>query len=152
MTNEATFGSREAAKECSPRRKPWIKPETARAPKGRKRRHTVVRNADVTSMADSRQLTAAPSHLLPRLPQRNLHIHFLLTPIDGDSHAVAGTMVVHHLRQVLLVLNLLAIDSHNQVSSQHDGDVAQVRALGPATESSLIRRAAGSDLHNQQTI
>src|SRR6202162_3620970 len=91
-------------------------------------------------------------HLLPGLGQRYCHIHLLLIAEDRDLDRVAGTMIVHHLRQVLLVRDFFAIDGYDQVSSQRYRNVAQIGALRACAQSGAVRRAVRSDLQDQQTI
>ena len=61
-------------------------------------------------------------------------------------------MVIHHLREILLVFNFFAVDGDDQVAAQHDGNVAQISALGAAVQSGQIGRASGSDLDDQQSV
>src|SRR5579863_10382414 len=61
------------------------------------------------------------SNLLPSFPERDGHVHLVLVTDNRNLHAIAGVVVVHHLRQILLVLYFLIVDGHDQISSQHDG-------------------------------
>src|SRR4029077_14707490 len=61
-------------------------------------------------------------------------------------------VIIHRLRQILLVLNFVAVDSDNQVASQHDGSVAQICAFGAAAEAGLFGGAAGGDLDNEESV
>jgi hypothetical protein len=60
-------------------------------------------------------------------------------------------MVVHHLAEVLLVLDVLAIDGNNQVPAQHDGDVAQITALTATAQSRAVGGATRYHLHYQES-
>ena len=79
-------------------------------------------------------------HLLAGFSQRNGYIHLPLAAIDGDLHGVASTVIVHDLGEVLLVLDLLAIDRDDQVAAQHDRDVPEIGALGAATQAGADRQ------------
>src|SRR5713226_851158 len=90
------------------------------------------------------------SHLFACFGERDVYVHLSLAAIDGHLHGVSGAVVIHGLRQILLVLNFFAVDSHDQVASQHDGSVAEVCAFGAAAKASLFGGAAGGDLENEQ--
>ena len=90
--------------------------------------------------------------LLPRLAQRNAHIHLPFAAINRDLHAVAGAVIVHHLGKVVLVLNLLPVDSDDEVSAQHDGNVAEVGALATGPQARLLGGAARNHANDQQSI
>lgn len=72
-------------------------------------------------------------YLLPGFAQADVHIHLLLAAVDRDSHRIAGAMVVHDLRQILLVLDSLAVNSDDQVAPNHNRNIAEIRAFRPAT-------------------
>ena len=77
---------------------------------------------------------------------------FFFAAIDREPHRIARAVIVHHLAEVLLVLNILTIDRHNQVATQHDWHVAQIGALGAAVQSGAVRRASRHHLHDQQSV
>ena len=60
-------------------------------------------------------------------------------------------MVVHDLGQILLIFNFLTIDSNDQVAAKHNWAVAEIRALGAATQPCTVGRATGKDLNHEQT-
>src|SRR3974390_1237699 len=95
--------------------------------------------------------TSHRSHLLPRLAQRHIDVDLLLVAVDGDLDCVSGAMVVHHLRQVLLILDLLIIDGHDQVAAEHDGSIAEISPLSSGAKARLIRRPTWNYLYDQQS-
>src|SRR5664279_1369318 len=58
---------------------------------------------------------------------------------DGDAYRVSGLMLVHDGANVLGIGDLLAVNGHNQVSSEHDGGVAHVSLLVAAVKASPLR-------------
>src|SRR5215470_2886508 len=90
-------------------------------------------------------------NLLPGLAQRDGEFHLLLAAVDGHFYSVAGTMGVHDLREVLLVLDVLPVDGDDEVAAQHDRDVAEVSAFVPAAQSGAISGTAGQNLHDEQS-
>src|SRR5580704_5061035 len=82
------------------------------------------------------------SHLLPCFAQRNADIHLLLCAIDCDPHRVACPVIVHDLAEVLLVLDILAIDGDDEVTAHHDWHIAQIGALGAAVEAGSVGGAS----------
>src|SRR4051794_32764342 len=84
--------------------------------------------------------------------QGNGHVHLLLATIDGDLHGVADSMVVHDAAEIARVIHVLAVDGDDQISTEHDGSVAEVCALGAAVESGAVSSAAGKRLHNQDAV
>src|SRR5580698_5079828 len=85
--------------------------------------------------SDQTQAHRSFSYLFSRFSQRHIHILFFLVAVDRDPYRVAGTMIVHHLRQSLLVLDLFAIDGNDQISAEHDRDISQIGAFGAAAEA-----------------
>ena len=69
------------------------------------------------------------SYLLARFSQYNINVELLLATINSDLHCISGTVVIHDLTKVLLVLNIFTVNGHNQIAAQHDRHVAQIRAL-----------------------
>ena len=47
-------------------------------------------------------------------------------------HSIAGTVPVHDVRHILLVLNVFAVNGNDEVAAQHDLRITQVGALGAA--------------------
>src|ERR1700720_357171 len=70
--------------------------------------------------------TIGASHLLPGLAQRHTDVHLLLAAINGNSHGVTRSVIVHDLAEVLLIFDFLVVHGNNEVSSQYDGDVAHI--------------------------
>lgn len=64
-------------------------------------------------MKGTGRLRAWILHLLSRLAQRYAYIHLFLIAEDRNLYRVAGAVVVHHLRQILFVFHLLAVDGHD---------------------------------------
>src|SRR4051812_14454536 len=96
-----------------------------------KRQRTPVR-------ASSHRRKTARASLGRRFHQRYLDVHLLLAAVERDGHAFARVAVVHHVREVLLVFDLLAIDRQDQIATQQYGDVPQVRVLASATQSGTL--------------
>src|ERR1700732_5236366 len=92
------------------------------------------------------------SHLFACFGERDGYVHLSLAAINGHLHRVSRAVIIHRLRQVLLVLNFFAVDRHDQVASQHDGSVAEICAFGAAAEAGLFGGAAGGDLDNEETV
>src|SRR5882762_223457 len=92
------------------------------------------------------------SHLFACFGERDVYLHLSLAAIDGHLHGVSRAVIIHRLRQILLVLNFFAVDGHDQVASQHDGSVAEICAFGTAAEAGLFGGAAGGDLHNEESV
>src|SRR2546430_5891254 len=69
------------------------------------------------------------SNLLARFAQGQIQIDAALAAIDGDPYGVPGAMIIHDLVELLLVLNILAIDRNNEVTADHDLLVPQIGAL-----------------------
>src|SRR6185369_704407 len=88
-------------------------------------------------------------HLLARLAQGYADVHFALSAIDGEPDRVAGPVIVHDLAEILLVLNVLAVNRHDQVAAHHDRDVADVGALGSATQARAVGGATRHHLDDQ---
>src|SRR5580700_7599680 len=61
-------------------------------------------------------------------------------------------MVVHDLRQFLLILHLFSVDGYDQVSAHHNRNVAQERALTPTSQARVVGGSSGNDLDNQQSV
>ena len=59
-------------------------------------------------------------------------------------------MSVHDLGQVLLVLDVLAVNGNDEVSTQHDRDVPEIGAFIAATKTGALRGAAGLDFDDEQ--
>src|SRR5260370_10613375 len=92
------------------------------------------------------------SHLFACFGERDVYVHLSLAAIDGHLRGVSRAVIIHRLRKILLVLNFFAVDSHDQVASQHDGSVAEIGAFGAAAEAGLFGRAAGGDLDNEESV
>src|SRR5581483_5955698 len=90
--------------------------------------------------------------LFSRLSQHHGHVHFSLPAIEGNTHAVAGAVIVHHLGQSLLIVNALAVDGNDQVAANHDWNIAQVSALRSSAQAGAVGRSSGHHLHDQQTV
>ena len=92
------------------------------------------------------------SDLFAQLAQSDTHIHFFLISINRDADGVAGAMIVHYLGKVLLVIDLFPVDRDNDVATQHDWHVPEIRALGASAKPGAIGRAALNRLHDQQSV
>lgn len=87
-------------------------------------------------------------HLLPGLPEHHIDIHLSFPAVEGDVNLVAGAVVVHYVRQVLLIGDLLAIYGYDQVAAQGDAGVAEISGFIAAAEASSIGGAAGHNTHD----
>ena len=91
-------------------------------------------------------------HLVSRLSQHHRHFHLFLSSEDGYFYGVAGAVFVHDLGQVLLALDFFSVDGDDQISSDHDGNVAEVGAFGAAAQSGAVGGASGNGLHDEQSV
>src|SRR5438105_15879099 len=101
--------------------------------------------------AASSSLQTVMLDLLSGLAQRHIHLHLLLAPVDGEFHSIAGAVGVHHLCQILLVLNVFSVNCHDLVAAQHDGSIAKVRALIATPQAGALGRTSGRDLDDEQS-
>src|ERR1700674_959981 len=85
-----------------------------------------------------------------RLAQDHLDLHALLPTIDTHRDGVSRVMVLHDVRQVLLVLHILAVHGDDQVSAQHDRHIADVGALRAGMQARFVRCAPRRYLDDQQ--
>ena len=61
-------------------------------------------------------------------------------------------MPVHSLCQVLLGFDSLSADGDDQVSADHDGSIAEVRALCAAPQAGPVGGASGDGLNDKQSV
>ena len=57
-------------------------------------------------------------------------------------------MVIHRLGEVVFRFDFLAVNSDDQVASEHDGGIAEISALAASAKSGLVCRATGNNLHD----
>src|SRR5207248_11458342 len=97
-------------------------------------------------------ILTAPSGLAAGLAQNHRNLEPAAAAIESDLHGVAATASVHHVLQILLVLDLLAVNGHDQVAANHDLHVAQIRGLAAAAQTGALSTAAGNTLQNEQAV
>src|SRR5438105_2095865 len=94
-------------------------------------------------------LRGSSLNLLPCFAQHHVYIHLFLSAIDGDAHSIARAVIVHNLAEVLLVLDLLAIDGDNQIPADRDWNISQICAFGAAVQAGAVCGTARYNLHDQ---
>src|SRR5438105_5546630 len=94
----------------------------------------------------------APSGLAAGLAQNHRNVEPAAAAIESDLHGVAAAMTVHHVLQILLVLDLLAVNGHDQIAANHDLHVAQIRSLAAAAQAGALSTAAGNHLQNEHAV
>ena len=77
-------------------------------------------NAKTTNPKAGQRQPEAMLDLLARLSKLDGDIHLLLAAVDSDLHRVARTVVIHHLRKIILALDLLAVDGNDEIASERD--------------------------------
>ena len=65
-------------------------------------------------------------------------LHLALAAEDGDFYRISGAVFVHHLCEVLLAFDALAVDGYDQISSDHDDRVAELGALIATAQAGTI--------------
>src|SRR5215472_12622907 len=93
-----------------------------------------------------------PLCLLASFAQGDLHVHLALVADHGHRHSVSGLMLVQDGHEVLLIGNLVAIDRDDEVSAEHDRNVADVCLLIAATQSGTIGGSTGRGLYDQHAV
>ena len=71
---------------------------------------------------------------------------------DADADRVAGLVFVHEGADVLGIGDLLTVDSDDEVTSEHDGRVADVGLLIAAVEASALGGSAGDDALDENAV
>src|SRR3954468_9507574 len=61
-------------------------------------------------------------------------------------------MIIHDLLELLLVLNVLAIDGNNQIAAKHNGRVPPIGTLCATSQTGTLGCPAGQYALHQETI
>src|SRR5437879_12097941 len=91
----------------------------------------------------------APSGLAAGLAQNHRNVEPAAAPIESDLHGVAAAASVHHVLQILLVLDLLAVNGHDQIAANHDLHVAQIRSLAAPPQAGAPSTPARKPLRHE---
>ena len=70
-----------------------------------------------------------PSGLFASLAEGDLDVHLPLVANHGHRHRVSCLVLVQYGEQVLLIGNLFAVDSDDEVPAEHNRHIADVGPL-----------------------
>src|SRR5262249_44655972 len=97
-------------------------------------------------------MTLGTSSFALGLAQHYIELHSALAAIDSDLDSVAGAVVVHSTRDIPSVVDILAVNRHNEITTHHDWNVAQVCPFRTAFQPATVGSSAWDHALDQQAV
>src|SRR6185312_7998460 len=83
---------------------------------------------------------------------RYLDVHFLVAAVNCDAKRVSGAVAAQSLNKELLVLDVVAVNADDEVSTEPDGNISQICRLVPAAKTGALGGSAWLHADDEESV